>query len=200
MRVVTEKVADLAPAATTTLVGTVASGVLELVRVTVAPPAGAGPFSVTVAVGIWPRVTLDRSSVVENAWIVGATVTMAAFEVPPDAAVIVTFVFVATVNVVTGKVVDEAPAGTVTFAGTVAADVFELVNVTTVPPGTPTPFSVMVAVDVEDPKAVDGARASESGIGTPEVVRTAVRLKPAFVAVIVVVPVVVVGSVGIANV
>jgi hypothetical protein len=50
--VVTEKVADLAPTATATLGGTVASGVLELVSVTVAPPVGAGAFRVTVAVGI----------------------------------------------------------------------------------------------------------------------------------------------------
>jgi hypothetical protein len=199
VRVVTGKVADLAPAAATTLAGTVAFSVLELVSVTVAPPVGAGPFNVTVAVGISPRGTLIRSSVIENAWIEGATVCIAVFEVPPDVAVMVTFVFVATVNVVTEKVVDEAPAGTVTLAGTVAAARFELVNVTTVPPGTPTPFNATVAVDVEDPKAVDGARATESGIGTAEVVSVAVRLKPAFVAVIVVEPVVVVGSVGIAK-
>src|SRR5271169_569141 len=155
VRVVTGKVADVAPAATTTLAGTVASVVLELVRVTVAPPVGAGPFNVTVAVGVWPRGTLGRSSVVKNAWIEGETVSVAVFEVPPDAAVIVTFVFVVTVSVVIVKDVDATPAGTVTLAGTVAAAVFELVNVTTVPPGTPRPFNVMVAVDVEVPKAVD---------------------------------------------
>lgn len=72
--VVTIKVADLAPAATTTFAGTVAFVALELVSVTVAPPVGAGPFNVAVAVGVWPRVTLGRSSVVENAWREGATV------------------------------------------------------------------------------------------------------------------------------
>jgi hypothetical protein len=200
VRVVTGKVADLAPTATTTLAGTVAFAVLELVSVTVAPPVGAGPFNVTVAVGIWPRVTLVRSSVVENAWSVGATVCVAVFEVPPEAAVIVTFVFEATVKVVTVNVVDTDPAGTVTFAGTVAAAVFELVKVTTVPPVRAAPFSATVAVDVEDPKAVDGARVTESGIGTAEVVSATVRLPPAFVAVIVVAPVVVARSVGIANV
>lgn len=66
-RVVTAYVAVLAPAATTTLAGTVAFVTLELVKVTVAPPAGAGALRVTVAVGVWPRVTLTRSSVVEKA-------------------------------------------------------------------------------------------------------------------------------------
>src|SRR6266545_2097474 len=173
----------------TTLAGTVAFVVLELVSVTVAPPAGAGPFSVTVAVGVWPRVTLVRSSVVEKAWRVGATVCVAVLEVPPDAAVIVTFVFAATVRVVTVNVVVAAPAGTVTLAGTVAAAVFELVSVTAVPPAGATPFIVTVAVDAEVPKAVEGARLTEYGIGTAEVVSATVRLPPAFVAVIVVAPV-----------
>jgi hypothetical protein len=200
VRVVTGNVAVLAPAATRTFAGTIAFAGLELVSVTVAPPVGAGPFNVTVAVGASPRGTLNRSSVVENAWIEGTTVKIAVFEVPPDAAVIVTIVFVATANVVTAKVVDEAPAGTVAVAGTVAAAVFELVNVTTVPPGAPRPFIAIMAIDVEVPKAAYGARVKESGIGTAEVVSEALRLKPAFVAVIVVDPVVVVGSVGIANV
>lgn len=113
---------------------------------------------------------------------------------------IVTFVFVALVKVVTGKVVDTAPAGTVTLAGTVAAALFELVSVTTVPQVGAAPFSVTVAVGVEDPKAVDGARVREYGIGTAEVVSATVRPPPAFVAVIVVEPVVVARSVGIANV
>ncbi|MEO8587605.1 MAG: hypothetical protein ABI584_15675 [Acidobacteriota bacterium] len=50
--VVTGNVANLAPTATTTLAGTVAFAVLELVTVTVAPPVGAGALRVTVAVGI----------------------------------------------------------------------------------------------------------------------------------------------------
>jgi hypothetical protein len=42
------KVAALAPAGTTTLLGTVATDVLLLRRLTCTPPAGAGPLNVTV--------------------------------------------------------------------------------------------------------------------------------------------------------
>ena len=55
--VFTVKVALVAPARTVTLAGTVAA-VLLLESVTWAPPAGAGPFSVTVPVEEVPPVTL----------------------------------------------------------------------------------------------------------------------------------------------
>src|SRR5438445_10993729 len=66
--VLTVNVALLAPAATVTLAGTVAVDVLLLVRVTAAPPAGAGPLSVTVPVEEFPPpvavvvVTVDGES------------------------------------------------------------------------------------------------------------------------------------------
>ena len=55
--VVTLKLALAAPAATVTLVGTDAAGLL-LESATCAPPAGAGPFSVTVPEAGFPPVTL----------------------------------------------------------------------------------------------------------------------------------------------
>jgi hypothetical protein len=64
-RVFTSKAAVLPPAGTTTVAGTVAFGVLELVSATEAPPAGAGPFNVTVAVGLCPRGTLALSRITE---------------------------------------------------------------------------------------------------------------------------------------
>jgi len=55
--VVTVKVAVVAFAGTVTLAGTCAAAVLLLDRVTTAPPAGAGPFSVTVPVEEVPPIT-----------------------------------------------------------------------------------------------------------------------------------------------
>ena len=55
--VVTRKVAVLAPAATVTLAGTVAA-VLFLDSVTTAPPAGAGPLSLTVPVAEFPPTSV----------------------------------------------------------------------------------------------------------------------------------------------
>ena len=52
--VLTVKVALVAPAGTVTLEGTVAAAVLLLESVTCAPPAGAGPLSVTVPVEEFP--------------------------------------------------------------------------------------------------------------------------------------------------
>jgi hypothetical protein len=49
--------AVVAPAAIVTLAGTFAAEVLLLPRVTAAPPAGAGPFSVTVLVALFPPTT-----------------------------------------------------------------------------------------------------------------------------------------------
>jgi hypothetical protein len=56
--VLTVNVAVVAPAATVTLDGTPATVVLLLESVTCAPPAGAGPLNVTVAVEEFPLVTL----------------------------------------------------------------------------------------------------------------------------------------------
>ena len=73
--VLTVNVALLAPAATVTLAGTVAVGVLLLVRVTGAPPVGAGPLSVTVPVeDCAPPVTVVGFSVsVESVGLTGGS-------------------------------------------------------------------------------------------------------------------------------
>jgi hypothetical protein len=88
-------------------------------------------------------------------------VSVADTDVPPAAAVIVTVLLAETLSVETVKLVEATPAGMVTLEGTVATAVFELVKVTTVPPDGAIPFSVIVAVDVDDPKEVDGASSTE---------------------------------------
>ena len=64
--VLTVNVALVAPAATVTLDGTLAAVVLLLESPTVAPPAGAGPLSVTVPVEEFPPVTLVGLTVNEE--------------------------------------------------------------------------------------------------------------------------------------
>ena len=81
--VFTVKVALVAPAGTVTLAGTVAAGLL-LERVTGAPPAGAGPFSVTVPVESptsGPPITLVGLSVSEER--IGGITVSEAVRVPP---------------------------------------------------------------------------------------------------------------------
>jgi len=63
--VVTLNVTLVAPAATVTLAGTVAAVGLVFDRVTTAPPAGAGPFKVTVPVEGVPPFTLVGFMVTE---------------------------------------------------------------------------------------------------------------------------------------
>ena len=62
---VTVNVAVVAFAATVTLAGTVAADVLLLASVTLAPPDGAGPFSVTVPVDRLPAAAVAGLSVTE---------------------------------------------------------------------------------------------------------------------------------------
>ena len=63
--VVTVKVAVVAFAGTVTLAGTCAAAVLLLDRVTTAPPAGAGPFNVTVPVEDVPPITEEGLRVMD---------------------------------------------------------------------------------------------------------------------------------------
>ena len=64
--VLTVNVALEAPDATATLVGTLAAAVLLLESVICAPPAGAGPLSVTVPVEEFPPMTLVGFSASEE--------------------------------------------------------------------------------------------------------------------------------------
>ena len=136
--VVTPNVALVAPAATVTLAGTVATAVLLLDSVTTAPPAGAALVSVAVPVDAFPPTTLVGLSAIADSAAAGGGAA-AAFTVSEVEALnrnnpeIVTAVSAVTDVVEMGNVALVAPAGTVTLAGRLAA-VLELNNCTTAPP------------------------------------------------------------------
>jgi hypothetical protein len=80
--VVTLNVAAVAFGAIVTLAGTLAAAVLLLPRVTSAPPAGAGPFSVTVPVdGLPPRTDVGLN--VTELRVAAVTVRVAVFVIVP---------------------------------------------------------------------------------------------------------------------
>jgi len=162
--VVTVNVAVVAPAATVTVAGTVAAAVLLLLRVTTAPPVGAGPFSVTVPVDELPPVT-DVGFKLTELGAGALTASAAVCVVLLYVAEIVDDVLLATALVVTVKVAVVAFAATVTLAGTVAAAVLLLLSVTTTPPVGAAPFSVTVPVDAVPPVTDVGFKPTELGAG-----------------------------------
>ena len=75
----------------------------------------------------------------------------------------VTEVEVATAVVVTVKVAEVAPPGTITLAGTVATDVLLLERVTTAPPPGAGPLKVTVPVEGLPPATLVGFKVSDAG-------------------------------------
>ena len=101
-------------AGTTTLAGTCAAAVLELVRVTVAPPPSAGPLNVTVPANC-PSNTLAGFTVTDATVGVACATVRKQFEsVPPKLADIVELVGEETAEVVIVNVALVAAAGTTT--------------------------------------------------------------------------------------
>ena len=79
----TMKVAVVAFAATVTLAGTCVAAVLLLDKVTTAPPAGAGPFKLTVPVEEFPPTTEVGLRLTEFRTGAGAVTVKLAFWVTP---------------------------------------------------------------------------------------------------------------------
>lgn len=137
--VVTLKFALVAPAATVTLAGTLATAPLLLDSVTTAPPAGAAPVNVAVPCDAPPPATLvGLSAMLDSEGPPGGGGALDGVTVSDVLALrrsrplIVTVVLALTDAVVIGNVAVVALAGTVTLAGTLAA-AFELNSCTTAP-------------------------------------------------------------------
>src|SRR5690349_14380400 len=199
--VLTPNVALEAPADTVTLAGTETTDVFALLSVTTAPPLGAPPVNVIVPCAAVPpltevglTLTADKLAVV----VAGAvTVSVVVRLTPPKVAVIVTGVFAVTAEVLTPKFALDAPAATVTLAGTETTDVFALLSVTTAPPLGAPPVNVIVpcaavppltevgltltadrlAVVVVDAAWAVNRREAENGPATPAELKARTRQK-----------------------
>ena len=116
----TANVALVAPASTVTLAGTVAAAVLLLESATTAP-VGAAIVSTTVAVDEVPPTTSGGMTLSAERCAVGVTTSTAHRFASSCAAEMVSQLDTVTGLVVTVKVANVAPAGTVTKTGTLAA-------------------------------------------------------------------------------
>ena len=154
----TLKVAEVLPAGIVTAEGAEANPELTD-RATTRPPDGAAEVIVTVPVLDYPPTTLAGLNV--NDLSVGAiTVSVAVFEMPPSVAVKVTVEFASTALVLTGKLADVFPDGTVMVVATLSD--FELMeSLTSIPPDGAGPPSITVPVDDVPPATVAGFTVSD---------------------------------------
>ena len=160
--VVIAKLVLVEPAAMVTLPGTCATEILLLCKVILAPPAGAGPVSVTVPVELFPPTTVV--GVLANVDRTGAfTVKVTLFVIVPYVEEITTGVLESTGVVVSVNVAEVLPAGTATvpIAGTWATDVLPLCRLIIAPPAGAAPFSVTVPVEGFPPTSVAGFTLSD---------------------------------------
>ncbi len=143
-----------------TLAGTGNAPVLLLVRLTVAPPPGAGPLSSTVTVLTSPETTTAGSmeTVVTTG---GSTVTVADMFVPVGSvAVMLTSTVVATGDVATRKSPLVAPPAMVKPAGTNAAGLL-VIKLTVKPAGGAGPLKTKVPTKFMPPVTELGFSVSE---------------------------------------
>lgn len=138
----------VAPAAIATDAGTV-NAVLLSASATVMPPEGAAFVKLTVHVLLRPPATLDGLHArEESAGVVeaGRTVMIAVFVVPFKLAVTVAVWVAVTVPALALNVAEDAPAGTVTEAGTFSPGLLSVIDTLTPPdPAAPLKLTVQVA-------------------------------------------------------
>ena len=160
---VTLKPALLAPDATTTDAGVVNTAWLSL-SVTVTPPAGAAPLSVTVQPSVWVEITCDPAQVsavtVGGPATGGLTVNVTDRELLLALPVTDTAVSEDTVPAVTLKLALLAPDATTTDAGVVNA-AWLSVSVTVTPPEGAAPLNVTVQPSVWVEITCDAAQVSD---------------------------------------
>jgi hypothetical protein len=162
--VVIVKVPLVVPAAIVTLPGTCATEVLLLCKLTTAPELGAAPVKVTVPVELAPPTRDAGVLLIEDKVTATALILRVAVRPTPSVAVIVAEVLLATANVLTVKVLEMLPAGTVTEAGTVATAALLLDSVTMAPPDGAGLVRVTVPVARVPPTTVVGV--TESDVST----------------------------------
>lgn len=143
---------EVAPAGTLSEAGTGSAGLLE-VRVTEAPPEGAGPLRITLHVVEPADAKLDGLHATEfgitggAAGAGGAKVIMAFCEPPLSVAVIVPLWLALTLAALAVNEVEVAPAATVTDDGAVSAELL-LLSATAAPPLGAAPLSETEHVEV----------------------------------------------------
>lgn len=161
--VATVKLAVEEAANTVTVPGTVAAALL-LDSVTVAPPAGAGPFRWIVPTDDEEPITLagfKETDVTAN--VNGLTVSVVVFVTSPMAE-IVTGVTAPTVLVFAINVTEVNPSGIVTLPGTVTAGLLLESDIIQSPMGAG-PVNVTVPEEEYPALTVDGFRVTEAGDG-----------------------------------
>jgi hypothetical protein len=171
----TANVAEVAPAGTVTVAGTAAEAAALLVRVTTAPPAGAGSRSVTVPTAATPPVTRPGCSVTETGS-AGSTVRVAQRTTPAKRAATATGV-AARVRLVSTENVAVVSFGAIRTHGGTRAAGLSLVSATSSPPAGAGSVRVTVPMAVRPPITRSGARRI-SRRPTGSIVRVALSVSP----------------------